>query len=122
MTVDVSSRLAPRHSTVLRLLIRMLLGSMQFNAILLDSSSSSSSVSQFPASSGPTSEKALKAQSDNEKGRFESKSEQLKLWGLSLGMTLDLIAYMHPSSAPFAADYPRDEVTGLGTSIAPSMT
>ena len=103
----------------------MLLGSMQFNAIILEPSSSSSSVSTFPASPGPNSEKALLTQSDNEKGRFAAdirSDEQLKLWGLSLGMTLDLISYMHPPSTPFSADYPRDEVTGLGTSIAPSMT
>lgn len=111
VTVDVSSRLTPRNSIFLRLAVRMLLGSMQFNAILLESPSSQGAASE---KSGPESEKAV--EKHNERG------EVLKLWGLSLGMTLDLIAYMHPPSSPFSVDYPRDEVTGLGTTIAPSMT
>ncbi|KAI5124404.1 hypothetical protein M0805_008288 [Coniferiporia weirii] len=106
VTVDVSSRLAPKQSTTLRLLVRVLLGSMQFNAILLDPQSPN-------ASSDVASEKPVENVGEK---------EVLKLWGLSLGMTLDLIAYMHPSSSPFSDDYPRDEVTGLGTNIAPSMT
>ena len=110
VTVDVSSRLTPRNSTFLRLVVRMLLGSMQFNAILLESPSSQAASEK----SGPDSEKAVE--------RPNEPREVLKLWGLSLGMTLDFIAYMHPPSSPFSVDYPRDEVTGLGTAIAPSMT
>ncbi len=83
------------------------------------------------ASSGPNSDGNRTFPSDSEKAVASSgrgwvktggEGEKLKLWGLSLGMTLDLIAYMHPPSTPFGMDYPRDEVTGLGTSIAPSMT
>ncbi|KAH8120617.1 hypothetical protein DFH11DRAFT_1696436 [Phellopilus nigrolimitatus] len=115
VTVDVSSRLAPRNSNVLRVLVRMLIGSMQFNAILLDPNSSSTVSTENTGAPKPISEKDVVKNT----GR---KREALKLWGLSLGMTLDLIAYMKPSSSSFAEDYPRDEVTGLGTSIAPSMT
>ncbi|EJD04422.1 uncharacterized protein FOMMEDRAFT_140381 [Fomitiporia mediterranea MF3/22] len=107
VTVDVASRLTPRHSTTLRLIVRMFLGSMQFNAILLESTETS---------------EALRPDGEKAGAESEQRREILKLWGLSLGMTLDFIAHMHPASSPFSVDYPRDEVTGLGTSIAPSMT
>ena len=99
---------------------------MEFNAILLDPSSSFGD-----GVAGPTSDEKRAFSGDSEKAvtpsaggwvRTGGSGEKLKLWGLSLGMTLDLIAYMHPPSQPFGMDYPRDEVTGLGTSIAPSMT
>ncbi|KII93710.1 hypothetical protein PLICRDRAFT_35931 [Plicaturopsis crispa FD-325 SS-3] len=73
VTVDAASRLAPRHSTALRLLVRVLVGSMQFPAIILN-----------PSTEG-----------DVEKGRRRA-LERLKLWGLSLGMTLDLMSFMVP--------------------------
>lgn len=86
---------------------------MQFNAILLEPNVYSETTATAPdEKSGFAADAAL----ERAGGR-----ETLKLWGLSLGMTLDFIAYMHPSTA-FHEDYPRDEVTGLGTSIAPSMT
>jgi len=104
VTVDVSSRLAPRQSAAFRIIVRMLLGSMQFNAILLESHTSTGD--SFTS----------------EKRDPQEKHEPLKLWGLSLGMTLDLIACMSPTSSPFVEDLPLDEVTGLGMNIAPSMT
>ncbi|TDL28764.1 hypothetical protein BD410DRAFT_781296 [Rickenella mellea] len=107
VTVDVSSRLAPRHSTVLRLIVRMLVGSMQFNAIRLDPLNPTS----------PLEEKDVGAW-----GKRPEKTRDLKLWGLSLGMTLDLLAHMNPSSSDFLADYPRDEISAMATNIAPSMT
>ncbi|KAI3621943.1 nudix family hydrolase [Moniliophthora roreri] len=67
VTVDAASRLAPRHSVALKLLVRVLVGSMEFPAIVIE-----------PSSSTPTSQT----------------SNVLKLWGLSLGMTLDLMSYM----------------------------
>lgn len=124
VSVDISSRLAPRHSTIFKLVMRTLLGSMEFNAILLDPSSSFGE-----GIVGPISDEKRALSGDSEKAvppggwvKTGGDGEKLKLWGLSLGMTLDLIAYMHPPSTPFGMDYPRDEVTGLGTSIAPSMT
>lgn len=113
VTVDISSRLAPKQSTILRLLVRLLLGSMQFNAILLDPN---------PSSSAIQTDSSEKLGIDTEKANFHNKKEILKLWGLSLGMTLDLISYMHPSTSSYSTDYPRDDVTGAGTNIAPSMT
>ena len=104
--------------------MRTLLGGMEFNAILLDPSSSFGE-----GIVGPISDEKRALSGDSEKAvppggwvKTGGDGEKLKLWGLSLGMTLDLIAYMHPPSTPFGMDYPRDEVTGLGTSIAPSMT
>lgn len=108
VTVDISSRLAPRRATLLRLGVRLLIGSMQFNAILLDPATESD-----PSHDEKSEKRTLEFDSGH-------RHQQLKLWGLSLGMTLDLLAFMDAS--PFAADYPRDEVTGMGISIAPSMT
>lgn len=96
VTVDAASRLAPRHSTALKLLVRLLVGSMEFPAILLDPYSSSSSSDGSPPPS-PLTQDVL------EKGRPTSKitekQQQLKLWGLSLGMTLDLLSYMVPPTS-----------------------
>lgn len=61
VTVDAASRLAPKNSTALRWIVRALIGSMEFPAIVLDNKLS---------------------------------PHTLKLWGLSLGMTLDLMSYM----------------------------
>jgi len=64
VTVDAASRLAPKHgSAILKVLLRLFIGSMQFPAILLQ----------------------------DQKTNHE---KPLKLWGLSLGMALDLMSYM----------------------------
>lgn len=78
VSVDAASRLAPRHSSFLRWLVRILVGTMQFPAIILD---------EFYVSPH--------TQGTHEKGV----PQQLKLWGLSLGMTLDLIANMLPATS-----------------------
>ena len=80
VTVDAASRITPKHSALLTFLVRLLIGSMQFPAILL-----------------PTEQPS---------------QNPLKLWGLSLGMTLDLMSYMvlpdtttttiSPQSSPFS--------------------
>lgn len=83
VTVDAASRLAPRHSTALRLLVRVLVGSMQFPAIVLDPSPPSPPIHSSDEKSNPA------------KTPISMSSPQtLKLWGLSLGMTLDLMSYM----------------------------
>jgi len=72
VTVDAASRIAPKHSAVLRLLVRVFLGTMQFPAIVL--------------------------QPSHDQKHF-TPNTRLKLWGLSLGMTLDLMSYMiNPTS------------------------
>ena len=69
VSVDAASRIAPKHSALLRVLVRLLIGSMQFPAILLPAEHPSKHIH-------PPSKKTL------------------KLWGLSLSMTLDLMSYM----------------------------
>ncbi|KAI8990590.1 hypothetical protein BD414DRAFT_413673 [Trametes punicea] len=111
VSVDASSRLAPRHSTVLRLLVRLLVGSMKFPAILIPAS-------PYPSPS-PLPENADEKVIDAKRAHVESAGpapplkrehslnlrqrrsqgdETLKLWGLSLGMTLDLLAHMSPAA------------------------
>lgn len=109
VTVDASSRLAPRHSTILRLLVRLLVGSMKFPAIVIETSYPTVTLAH---SAEHEDEKFI----DEKRGRVENganghsslehkpsllrprgrRNEYLKLWGLSLGMTLDLLAFMAP--------------------------
>lgn len=94
VTVDASSRLAPRHSNVLRLLMRVLVGSMQFPAILISPSTSAAT----PLAHSPSSDtKSQLLAIDEKRATLEHGAdgeEELKLWGLSLGMTLDLLLNM----------------------------
>ncbi|KAF5377489.1 hypothetical protein D9615_005119 [Tricholomella constricta] len=92
VTVDAASRLAPKHSTALRVLIRLLIGSMEFPAILLDSSNI------VPLTD-------TKKHDTLEKGVPVRPQQDLKLWGLSLGMMLDLMSYMifPPPTARFSS-------------------
>ncbi|KAJ6574721.1 hypothetical protein B0H19DRAFT_609729 [Mycena capillaripes] len=84
VTVDAASRLAPKHSTALRLLVQALVGSMEFPAIIVQPTS--------PPSVSPDGKPNIDIL---EKGILHSgRPQKLKLWGLSLGMTLDLMAYM----------------------------
>ncbi|KAI0793283.1 hypothetical protein C8Q75DRAFT_749593 [Abortiporus biennis] len=131
VTVDASSRLAPRHSTILRLLMRLLVGSMRFPAIIIDTS-----YPTVPVSSSTVSLDAFdidqkraviedgykglheRHQRSTPKQRIQSgQHEELKLWGLSLGMTLDLLAYMVPS-APAVA-HMNDVAMSLRGSLIP---
>lgn len=106
VSVDAASRLTPRHAAVLKLLVRVLVGSMQFPAILLSVPHSELSLaagSPLPASAsypvltqdvlekGIISDKVAP-----EKRKKPTTHRQLKLWGLSLGMTLDLVSNMLP--------------------------
>ncbi|KDQ54809.1 hypothetical protein JAAARDRAFT_37915 [Jaapia argillacea MUCL 33604] len=111
VTVDASSRLAPRHSTVLRVLVRLLVGSMKFPAIILDTGlgeaisppqivDEKKSVNGVNGTIGAKKLENGDAHTIDEKTARKiernraQKEQQLKLWGLSLGMTLDLLAYM----------------------------
>ncbi|KAF8649724.1 hypothetical protein AX16_005496 [Volvariella volvacea WC 439] len=118
VTVDAASRLAPKQSVVIRLLIRLLVGTMQFPAIVIEPTSTPLSP---PTHDGL--EKGIPA---------NSHSRTLKLWGLSLGMILDLMSYMtlppHPTNdtpSPLSSvmhlPY-QSEVEGLRMDIvAPSL-
>jgi len=104
VTVDAASRLAPRHSTVLRVLVRLLVGSMEFPAILLDPQPSPAYPTQPPLTKDIL-EKEFAPKSEYKPLSDAPKQQQLKLWGLSLGMTLDLLSYMVPTtmSSPSAS-------------------
>ncbi|KZT65560.1 hypothetical protein DAEQUDRAFT_746970 [Daedalea quercina L-15889] len=103
VTVDASSRLAPRNSSALRLLMRVLVGSMQFPAILI-SPSASAAVPLAHAPAGDAKSQLLAI--DEKRATLEHGAdgeEELKLWGLSLGMTLDLLLNMTvPTVSPVA--------------------
>lgn len=92
VTVDAASRLAPRHAASLKLLVRLLLGSMQFPAILI----------YLP---GPDSRSQPEKTSTDTVPSQTMRTYDLKLWGLSLGMTLDLLAKM-VSDTEFGTGYP----------------
>jgi hypothetical protein len=82
VTVDAAARIAPKHSKFLRIFVRLLIGSMEFPAIIIRPS---------PSDQART-------------------SSLLKLWGLSLGMTLDLMSFMifpSPSEAAEASTQSR---------------
>lgn len=89
--VDAASRIAPRSSAAFRYLIRALVGSMEFPAIILETAAPSSPSSTSPPSSEKPKRKPTSTQDVIEKGLSP---ETLKLWGLSLGMILDLMSYM----------------------------
>lgn len=93
VTVDAASRLAPKHSTALRLLVRVLIGSMEFPAIVLGQASS------------------------------PHPPHVLKLWGLSLGMTLDLMSYMIlPTPSSKSAHDPEINIEkGRSSPLSPVM-
>lgn len=86
--VDAASRIAPRSSLFLRLLIRTLVGRMEFPAIILQPST--------PTDSRNSTDKKKKHKHTNTQDIIEKgfSPKILKLWGLSLGMTLDLLSYM----------------------------
>jgi len=112
VSVDAASRLTPRHAAVLKLLVRILIGTMQFPAILLDSPQSHSIGSPplqtnapYPALTQDVLEKGIVSDKAPQKRKKPSAHHYLKLWGLSLGMTLDLMTNMVPESLPSQHTY-----------------
>ena len=133
VTVDAASRLTPRHSAVLNVLVRVLIGSMQFPAILLDlpeseaisSSTSSAALPNSASYHALTQDKLEKGftgrMSLSAKSRTKSR-HQLKLWGLSLGMALDLMATMvppMPNQQPTFGDSDRLSLSSLQLPFRP---
>ncbi|KAL4068264.1 hypothetical protein V8B97DRAFT_2008959 [Scleroderma yunnanense] len=117
VTVDAASRLTPRHAAILKLVVRVLIGSMQFPAILIDAPDADTPASSSTSTWAP--EKVTPSEQ-------VFSSHPLKLWGLSLGMTLDLVANMTPPSAgrPAPLQLPFHPVGGEGMridAVAPSL-
>lgn len=77
MTIDLSSRLAPSRGPLVRFILRSLVGSMRFRSIILPLN---------PIS--PPSKLARELQ------------PHLNLWGLTLGMTLDLLSFFRSDGTP----------------------
>ncbi|KAG5648233.1 hypothetical protein DXG03_006190 [Asterophora parasitica] len=114
VSVDAASRLAPKHSTALRLLIRLLIGSMEFPAIILHT----------PGTAPLTDAKQHDVLEEGVP-RQPYRQQDLKLWGLSLGMMLDLMSYMifPPPTARFSSpDESREEgSSGESSPLSPVM-
>ncbi|KAF5355962.1 hypothetical protein D9756_004181 [Leucocoprinus leucothites] len=114
VTVDAASRIAPRSSALLRYLIRALVGSMKFPAIVLKPTFSSS------PSATPSPEILKKLTSTHDVIEKGLSPKMLKLWGLSLGMTLDLMSYMIlPQSS--RNDLPPKSEDGTGSPLSQYM-
>ncbi|KAI0257331.1 hypothetical protein BJV78DRAFT_1161781 [Lactifluus subvellereus] len=121
VTVDTASRLTPRHSRVLRPLMRVLVGSMQFPALVLSNAASPTSGSLYEKSlrrslqaEAGTLNPALHPASASLYPRVNNAEPQaLKLWGLSLGMTLDLLSYMSPTPGVPLTPWDSDKLMGV---------
>ncbi|PFH50758.1 hypothetical protein AMATHDRAFT_3613 [Amanita thiersii Skay4041] len=112
VTVDAASRLVSKHSPALRFLIQILIGSMEFPAILLEASTSLSYRTK-QTSTHDVLEKGI-----NQKAY----PKQLKLWGLSLGMTLDLMSYMiYPPPPPNQPVYTPNRASPPSSPLTPVM-
>ena len=121
VTVDTASRLTPRHSRVLRPLMRLLVESMQFPALLLSNTAL--------ATPGSVDDKRVRRSLEAEAGALNpalhptsaslypcvngAEHQALKLWGLSLGMILDLLSYMSPTPGVPLTPWDSDKLMGV---------
>ncbi|PLW45153.1 hypothetical protein PCASD_04569 [Puccinia coronata f. sp. avenae] len=83
MTIDLSTRLAPSRGPLIKLFLRSLVGSMRFRSILLPHNP----IIQVKRHSKQTDPQQVDPTPD------------LNLWGLTLGMTLDLLSFFKTPSA-----------------------
>ncbi|KAI9444985.1 hypothetical protein H4582DRAFT_870404 [Lactarius indigo] len=122
VTVDTASRLTPRHSRILRPLMRVLVGTMQFPALVLSNphpptsgllDEKSSSLRPLAAETGILNPALHPATASLYPYAKSAESQDLKLWGLSLGMTLDLLSYMSPSPGVPLTPWDSDELMGV---------
>ncbi|WWC58054.1 uncharacterized protein I303_100589 [Kwoniella dejecticola CBS 10117] len=89
--IDISSRLSPRN-TFIRWCLRNLIGKMQFGCVLLPDEPDTLAEGFDPSLTFDES-------AEGSGSWFNDGKRHLRLWGLTLGMTLDLIAH-YPSSTP----------------------
>ncbi|KAF9015032.1 hypothetical protein BDQ17DRAFT_1340371, partial [Cyathus striatus] len=112
VSVDAASRLTPKHSSALRVLVRILVGSMEFPAIVLEPTDASNPITGEKLTHDVL-EKGIPPTTPRRR------PQKLKLWGLSLGMTLDLMSYMiHPAPAPRTDGMP---TSGSSSPLTPVM-
>ncbi|KAH9468570.1 hypothetical protein Pst134EA_009108 [Puccinia striiformis f. sp. tritici] len=102
MTIDLSSRLAPSRGPFIKFLLRSLVGSMRFRSILLPHNP----ITQLnpPSSPSPPSSSSSSSQDDHITNPVHP-APDLNLWGLTLGMTLDLLSFFK-SPNPSLPDQP----------------
>ncbi|KAG8798697.1 hypothetical protein FRC16_006728 [Serendipita sp. 398] len=134
VTVDISSRLAPKGS-FLRNLVQLLVGTMQFDAIVLNETKDA----RMGSRSGPNGmakkregSNFVKFEVPNEKydpsnarvwrRGLKDDEEQLRLWGLTLGMTMDLMSHLKMPFQPSGLASPDGFIGGEMAVMAASMT
>jgi len=118
VTVDISSRLAPKDS-LLKAVIKVLVGTMKFDAIILDDDDDNSHNTNTNKKGGwgfgqdgltkkkkgthgnfvsleVSNEKYDPSINSSSRGRCrtDDNGDELRLWGLTLGMTMDLMSHM----------------------------
>jgi hypothetical protein len=123
--VDISSRLAPRDSIV-RSLIQILVGSMRFDAIVLNGREHPRGVGYKKrdgfnfATLESSSEKYDPYKKD--KHGVNKNDDELRLWGLTLGMTMDFMSHMKMHFQPSGLSSPDGYLGGEMATMAASMT
>lgn len=85
MTIDLSTRLAPSRGPIIKFFLRALVGSMRFRSILLPHN--------------PVTEINRPSKQEAQQQPVNSPPPDLNLWGLTLGMTLDLLSFFGTPNA-----------------------
>lgn len=86
MTVDISSRLAPKHN-ILRTAVRLLVGNMRFRALVL-TEDDLDELDDLHVQSLSQSLSLGRRNSEKRRAALGDAPDELRLWGLTLGMTL----------------------------------
>lgn len=109
--IDISTRLSPRNQLI-RWALRGLVGKMQFGCILLPDEPDY-------VAEGFDMNMDFEQPVDGGSGTwYDAKSGRrlLRLWGLSLGMTLDLVAHCQQDTILINGNVPRSRSTSTGSS------
>ncbi|KAG0139546.1 hypothetical protein CROQUDRAFT_101387 [Cronartium quercuum f. sp. fusiforme G11] len=113
VVIDLSSRLAPGRGWFVKKALNLLVGSMRFQSILLKNTPCAVASGQAEGSHRP-----LKS------GPVDCAPTDLNLWGLTLGMTLDLITFFTDPGVSTAttADHPPRSIRSSPSLSMPSPT
>jgi len=87
MTIDLSTRLAPSRGPIIKFFLRALVGSMRFRSILL------------PHNPVTEINRPSKQEGQQQQPQVNLPPPDLNLWGLTLGMTLDLLSFFETPNA-----------------------
>jgi hypothetical protein len=122
--VDISSRLAPKDS-FLRTVVQILVGTMRFDAIVLNDFSANGGAQHTPNKTKRDRWTVLSASNekfDPKRDKEERQREELRLWGLTLGMTMDFMSHLKMPFTPSGMSSPDGFIGGEMASMAASMT